>query len=61
MFNTNTSTPTSKFTNNMNTYLPNAEENDDVNIVTNNKTLEQEKGAWNQIIKEQPLSQSPHV
>ena len=54
------STSTSKFTNNMYTYLPDAKEDDDVTIVTNNKTTEQEKGAWDQIIKDHPLSQSPH-
>ena len=50
MFTTYTSTPISNFTNNMYTYLPNAEEDDDLTIVTNNKALEQETGSWNKII-----------
>ena len=42
-------------------YPPDAEVDNDLTIVTNNKTLEQEKRAWNQIIKDQPLSKSTHA
>ena len=61
MFTTYTMNPITKFTNNMQTYLPDAKEDDDVTIVTNNKTLEQETGACNKIIKYHPLYQSPHA
>ena len=61
MFTTYKSTPTSNFANNMYTYPPDSEDDGDVTRVTNKKTLDQEKGAWNQIIKEQPLAQSPHT
>ena len=61
MFTTYTSNPTSNFKNNMYTYIPDAEEDDDVTIVINKKTLEQETGAWNKIIKGHPLPQYPHA
>ena len=61
MFTTYKLTPTSNFANIMYKYLLDTEQYDDVTIVTNNKTIEQERGAWKKIIKEQLLSQSPHA